>query len=312
MRPDELESTAIRYVPGEGSLKIHRLGAGLVNETYRVERDGRSYAMRTAAAIPYDLGVDREWEARVLKSAAAADLAPAPVYCDPLRGVLISHWVPGRSWLPAELRRPPNIAQIAELIRKIHALPLPAPPRVVSPAQWIAYYSGALQRTGTAGATLTPAVLDNAGLRTSAAAQLTALAALPGAGPVLCHSDLHTLNLVDRGPTEGLRGVLVLLDWEYAHAADPLWDLAGWSANTDLERELQLDLLVQYLGRTPAPDERLRLQRLAWLYDYVCLLWSELYLKLHGGAGNAGSEDGVARRARLLAARLMHPSSRRD
>jgi thiamine kinase-like enzyme len=150
-------------------------------------------------------------------------------------------------------------------------------------------------------------------LRAAAAAQLTALAALPGAGPVLCHSDLHTLNLVERGgPTEASHGALVLLDWEYAHAADPLWDLAGWSANTDLEGELEQDLLAQYLGRTPAPDEQSRLRRLKWLYDYVCLLWSELYLKLHGGAGKAASEDGVAKRARLLAARLMHPSSRRD
>jgi thiamine kinase len=298
MLPDELESTAARCVPGEGRPEIHRLGTGLVNETYRVERDGRSYAMRTAAANPYDLGLDREWEARVLKSAVAVDLTPALVYCDPLRGILISRWAPGRSWLPAELRRPANISRMAELIRQVHALPLPAAPRVMSPAQWIGYYTGALQRTSAAGVTPQRAALDNAVLRSAAAAQLTALAALPSAGPVLCHSDLHTLNLVDRGAT------LVLLDWEYAHASDPLWDLAGWSANTDLERDLQEDLLAQYLGRTPAPDEQLRLQRLAWLYDYVCLLWSELYLRLHGGARTAASEDGVATRARLLATRL--------
>ncbi len=307
MLPDELERIAARHVPGEGRPEIHRLGAGLVNETCRVERDGQSYAMRTAAN-PYDLGVDREWEARVLESAVAADLAPALVYCDPLRGILISRWARGRSWLAAELRRPVNIARMAALIRQIHALPMPAPPRVMSPAQWIGYYSGALQRTGAAGATAPGAALDpaapvtaapvTAALRNAAAAQLTALAALPSAGPVLCHSDLHTWNLVDRGAT------LVLLDWEYAHASDPLWDLAGWSANTDLEHELQQDLLAQYLGRTPAPDEQLRLQRLAWLYDYVCLLWSELYLKLRGGAGKAVSKEGVARRARLLATRL--------
>ena len=129
---------------------------------------------------------------------------------------------------------------------------------------------------------------------------------------MLCHSDLHPLNLVDCAATLDSRGALVLLDWEYAHASDPLWDLAGWSANTDLEHELQQDLLAQYLGRAPAPDEQLRLRRLAWLYDYVCLLWSELYLNLHG-AGKAGTaEEGVAARARLLATRLMHPSSRSD
>jgi thiamine kinase len=308
MLPDELESIAARHVPGEGRPEIRRLGAGLINETYRVQRDGCSYAMRTSATNPH-LGVDREWEARVLESAVAADLAPAPVYRDPKRGVLISRWAQGRSWLPAELRRPSNISRMAELIRQIHALPLPAPPRVMSPAQWIAYYSGALQRTaGRRDATPHSVAPDNAALRAAAAAQLAALAALPSAGPVLCHSDLHPLNLVDCAATLDSGGALVLLDWEYAHASDPLWDLAGWSANTDLERELQQDLLAQYLGRAPAPDERLRLQRLAWLYDYVCLLWSELYLNLHGKA----AEEGVATRARLLATRLMHPSSRSD
>jgi thiamine kinase len=299
MLPDELESTAARYVPGEGRPEIHRLGVGLVNETYRVLRDGRSYALRTAAANPYDLGVDREWEARVLENAAAAELAPAPVYCDPRRGILISHWVEGRSWSPVELRRPTCISRMAELIRRIHALPLPAPPRVMSPDGWIAHYSASALRGAGVRYDGPPRRADSGTLRDAAAAQLAALAALPSVDPVLCHSDLHTLNLIDRGRT------LVLLDWEYAHASDPLWDLAGWSANNDLAQELRGDLLANYLGRRPARGETLRLQRLAWLYDYVCLLWSELYLNLHAGTGTAGKEaDGIATRARLLVARL--------
>ena len=34
-------------------------------------------------------------------------------------------------------------------------------------------------------------------------------------------------------------------------------------------------LLAGYLGRQPDAAEAERLERLAWLYDYVCLLWSE-------------------------------------
>ena len=55
----------------------------------------------------------------------------------------------------------------------------------------------------------------------AAVQHVAALAALPNLDPVVCHSDLHTLNLIDCGDS------LVLLDWEYAHASDPLWDLAG-------------------------------------------------------------------------------------
>ena len=141
-------------------------------------------------------------------------------------------------------------------------------------------------------------------LAAAAARQLAALAALPSVDPVLCHSDLHTLNLIDRGDS------LVLLDWEYAHASDPLWDLAGWSANNDFGDEAVHELLAGYARRPPAADEYLRLRLLSWLYDYVCLLWSEIYLNLHRGAHSGAAvrgdatADGIAARAEELAARL--------
>src|SRR5260370_42563679 len=96
MLSDELESVVSHHVPGEGKLDIHRLSSGLVNETFRVVRDGRAYALRVSAANSYDLGLYRAWESRVLERAVAADLAPLPVYCDPQRGILIARWVDGR------------------------------------------------------------------------------------------------------------------------------------------------------------------------------------------------------------------------
>jgi thiamine kinase len=288
MLPDELESIAALHVPGQGTVDIHRLSEGLVNETYRVVRDGSAYVLRVAATTA-DLGLDHAWEARVLERAVLAGLAPTLEYCDPRRGILIARWVDGSSWSPAEVRQAANISRMAALMRRIHALPMPTPARIMSPATWIEHYAAA--------APSIPAVL-----RAAAAARVTALAALSGTGRVLCHSDLHSLNLIDCG------GSLVLLDWEYAHAADPLWDLAGWSANNDMQDELSQDLLATYAGRVPTAEEQARLRLLVWLYDYVCLLWSELYLKLprgaRAGAGGAGVAGGVLARSRLLAARL--------
>jgi hypothetical protein len=40
-----------------------------------------------------------------------------------------------------------------------------------------------------------------------------------------------------------------------------------------------------------------------WLYDYVCLLWSALYLNTRGGGANE-----ISRRATLLDARLRLPA----
>src|SRR5260221_10309945 len=330
MPPDEMESLGSRHGPGEGKPDIRLLGNGLVNEAYRVLRDGRAYALRVAGTNFDDLGLDRAWEASVLERAVAADLAPVPEYCDPQRGILLARWIDGRSWSPAEVRRQSNIARMAELMRRIHALPMPAPARVMSPAKWIEYYDAALTRRNAISSRHMPdararpdrqnqhldvsaetsASPDSRGARDLSAAasrRLTALAVLPGVDPVVCHSDLHTLNLVDRGDS------LLLLDWEYAHAADPLWDLAGWSANNDFEDNLRHDLLASYTGRPPTRTEYLRLQLLGWLYDYVCLLWSELYLNLHRNerpnvdTPNVAPGDppgGIASRARLLAARL--------
>jgi thiamine kinase-like enzyme len=313
---DELKSTISRHVPGEGKLDIHRLSDGLVNETYRVLRSGRAYALRVAATNFYDLGLDRAWEARVLERAAAADLAPVLEYCDPQRGILIARWVDGRLWSPVDVRQQSNIARVAELMRRIHGLPIPMPARAMSPAKWIDYYGAALTRRSSIPRRRMPHTRD---LSAAAARRLAALAALPGVDQVVCHSDLHTLNLVDRGNS------LVLLDWEYAHAADPFWDLAGWTANNDLEDNLKHDLLASYTGRPPTHNEYLRLQLLGWLYDYVCLLWSELYLSRHRNeppgvdapdvgvpglatpgvdASAADTPGGIAARARLLAARL--------
>jgi aminoglycoside phosphotransferase (APT) family kinase protein len=143
-----------------------------------------------------------------------------------------------------------------------------------------------------------------AGLHRAAALRVSSLAALPAAAPVVCHSDLHVLNLIDRGQS------LILLDWEYAHAAEPLWDLAGWSGNNDLEEPLRHELLRGYLERTPTHEDHARLSLLIWLFDYVCWLWSALYLE-SGRLGVAGPADAaqaaVAARARLLEARLTCP-----
>jgi thiamine kinase-like enzyme len=133
---------------------------------------------------------------------------------------------------------------------------------------------------------------------TACVRQLRELQSAAGlASNVLCHSDLHALNVIEQN------GALILLDWEYAHVADPLWDLAGWSANNDLAAEMQWRALSEYGAGSPAAADWRRLRLTLWLYDYVCLLWSRLYLSRRSEAG-----DEVAERARLLDARLRVPA----
>jgi len=302
----DLEAIARSYVPGSGALSIERLGSGLVNESYRVVRAGRCYSLRIPSPRGEDLGLDRVWECRVLALAAAAGIAPVIERCEPLEGVLLTRWSDGLIWTREQVRESANIRAVALLVRSIHDLAIPEAPRLMSAASWISYYRAALERRGSMAGDAAPgdpAAGDPAGvakgrrpwpeLEGRLAARSAALAALPSAPAVLCHSDLHVENLVAGA------GGLTLLDWEYAHVSEPLWDLAGWNCNNDLTAEARHLLLASYLGRAPREEEAARLDHLAWLYDYVCVLWSELF------AGRGGAEGrGVAARARALVERL--------
>jgi len=289
MRPAEVARIAARAVPGSGPATIDTLSLGLVNTSFRVVREGRCYVLRVASACSgaLELGLDRDWEMRVLQAAGGAGLAPSVEYCDPQADILVLRWAMGRAWSPQEILEPENLQRIGAMVRRIQALPVPTPARAMSPAAWIEFYRHALMRS-TAGARQVP----RAG--SSAEALLAALERLPAAGPVLCHGDMHRLNLLDGA------GALLALDWEYSHVSDPLWDLAGWSSNNDLDDVTRQRLLSSYLQHPPAPGDWSRLELLAALYDHLCLLWSELYLNQRPD----GADQGLIERMQRLAARL--------
>ena len=289
MHLPEIERLCRAVVPGSGSIDLKALGAGPISETYRVVRDGVAYTLKIAVEHHLDLRLDLPWEVRVLEGAASAGLAPRLVYCDLDGAVLLSRWAEGRSWVSHEAAAPANLERIAELLRRVHALAVPMPARQVTPLQWIEIYAEALTRRASGS--------SDPALRIAALSRAQALPKLPRAAGVVCHSDLHVMNLIQDDDS------LILLDWEYAHVTDPLWDLAGWCANNDFEAEMQRRLLTRYLGNAPIPSQWQRFRLLLALYDYVCLLWSQLYLTVRGEGA-----DGIAERARLLDARLRLPA----
>ncbi len=220
----------------------------------------------------------------------------------------MTRWAEGRSWTVEEASAPGNIRKVALLARRVHALPPLERPRSVSPGQWIAYYRRALQRLGRGKVLEDRHRRRGGGLEGIAQSLIEVRGEEPPASPALCHSDLHVQNLLI---VPG--GAPVILDWEYAHISDSWWDLAGWACNGDLTAERKELLLHRYLGREPTPAQMGRLRRLAWLYDYVCLLWSELYLSSRSDGGEAGKDpprdapgDAVRARAERLADRLRH------
>jgi thiamine kinase len=285
MLREDLEALCAGIVPGEGRPQIQALSVGLVNRTYRVSRDEARYVLRLATADPADINLDRHWEANLLRAAGAAGLAPALRYSDPQGGVLLSEWIAGRVWSAAEIQHGDAMQKIARLLRAVHALPIPAPAHCMSPSRWIRHYDA---RTTC-----------REELRLRANDKLNRLAELPRMPGVVCHGDLHIQNLVESP------AALLLLDWEYAHVAEPLWDIAGWCANGDFGAAASEALLTRYLPSPPSSTQLARLALSMWLYDYICLQWSSLYLSLRRREAGAA---GIAERAALLDARLSLPA----
>lgn len=262
MRP-EIIACARAHVPGVGPVAIEAIAGGEMNETFHVEREGRAYSLRVRRPAAAELELDRAFECRVITAAAAAGIAPPLVRCVPERGILVLAWEAGRRWSSAEARTSESLARIAALVRRVQALAVPSRPVARSVAEWIAHYArldaGALRQH--------PLLSEH---RAALEHRLRTLEQLPPEAPRLCHGDLHRDNLIDGA--QGLR----LIDWEYAHLADPLWDLAAWASSLDLGPDEVRRLLHAYRGRPPFDEDELRLELLRWLYDYLCLLWSVL------------------------------------
>jgi aminoglycoside phosphotransferase (APT) family kinase protein len=283
MQPVEVEELCRTVLPGTGELDIEPLGHGLISETYRVRRDGLAYTLKAAAPNCEQFGLSFAWEVKLLEAAGESGLAPPLVYHDAKR-VLILRWVIGHPWSAQGAGLPQNIRRMAQLLRRVHALPIPLPSNFKGPQWWIDHYRAMLVRETRR--------RPDAGLAEAAAVHLHELEQLAQPAGVVCHSDLHAMNVLQCDDR------LILLDWEYAHVSDPLWDLAGWCANNDFETQTQRELLLEYLGQPACPNQWVRFRLLMWLYDYVCLLWGEL-LSMRGDA----SPD-LSRRAGKLDARL--------
>lgn len=243
---------------------------GLSNRSVLLRGARRSYVLRIAAAAA-PAGVDRQRERRLLYAAAAQHIAPAPLLCDPARGLLITTVV-------GEAVSSPALPELTALLRAIHALPARGQP--LCSADTLEHYRRGLDTgTGTAGL-----------LRSATAALHSATARVRGSHfpAVTCHNDLLAANLRRVGAR------LLALDWEYACTGDAFFDLAVCAWERDDETAFPA-LLEAYLQRQPTPAEVSRLAAQRLLYAAIDACWRERYA---AGEGLARSQ---ARLRRALA-----------
>lgn len=283
MRPTAAEQATLDAVAQRFAMRDPRpepLAGGLGNRCWRLRDAHRDLVVRLGAADAPALGVSRDDEILAQRCAAAQGLAPPVLWHEAASGLLVTGFVTGDGWSLDRARQPAAAARAGAWLRALH--------RTEPPSGLARVDFG--ERAAQLARSVPPAVLSPR-LAERARRQRRRLGEAPA--PVLCHHDLHHLNIIETGT--GLR----VLDWEYAGAGDPLMDLAGYAAYHDLGEAALAALLSAYTGgeRWDRAEEGLDAAR--WLFELVWLLWLE-----HPRSGGGGEPAALAATRRRLRARL--------
>ena len=205
----------LQYVPGcengDAPFSQELIGGGKVNRSFLVRTRRGRFVVRLNESSALDPGLDRERELAVHGAAASAGIAPPVVYANPERSCLITEYLEGRLWTPHYFTRMRDLRSLGARLRLLHTV-VPPPIARFDPMVSARRYAEAIMRSDPADASRITTLLERGeeAMRNSGSRERAAC---------IVHSDLHHGNVLtaDR---------IYLIDWEFAHLGDPLFDLA--------------------------------------------------------------------------------------
>jgi thiamine kinase len=234
-----------------------RIKSGLTNESWLVRADDAAVVVRMSNRDTDVLQIDRQSESLILNAVARAGIGAPVVLCDLERHLLVTRFLPGHIWTARDARLSDNLRRLATLLRSLHALAIPEGAQTVDLLDTVRRYWHTLMARGLSARAGAPKVRERA---RQFIAELS-----DDAQRSLCHNDVHHLNIIDNGE-------LRLIDWEYAGAGDPYFDLASVCCYHALSNQGRREFLTAYLGKDSAASFE-RLQRMCWVFNYIRDLW---------------------------------------
>jgi len=230
-RPERLLLRRLgRQAFGRGPIAIERISGGISNHNFAVRVGGSAYFARSCQERPL-LGIDRRNEVACHLVASGLGIAPEIIHHEP--GLLVTRFVAGKTLSAVDLRESAVIERVAALVGQLHGAwdALTGEVLYFCPFQTVRTYAR------TAGRLKASLPCDLSSLLEDIRQLSRRIAPFR---PVLCHNDLLPANLIDDGRR------LWLVDWEYAGAGHPLFDLANVSANGALTGDQDRLLLENY------------------------------------------------------------------
>ena len=239
--------TVLAAIPGWEGADVSELPGGLSNRTWLVTSPSGKGVLKIDEQTRKPPFNPRPEEELIQRRAARQGLANNVLHSS--ETVYLTEYLEGEVWTRAHLDDEQNLARLAQLLRRVHSLPLTG--RYFDPARAADLYLGRVPREFGEPAQLCADIVR----------QLLAPQNL-----CCCHNDLVVGNII---ATPGLR----LLDWEYACDNDPFFDLATVIAHHKLPEASAERLLDAYFdgnGRRWLPQ----LEQQIRLYNALLWLWS--------------------------------------
>ncbi len=222
-----------------GPVEPEPLTGGITNINFVVRDGALRYFVRIGEDIPIH-GVLRFNEVAATRAAERAGVSPALIYTEP--GVIVNHFIEGRTLEAADLRAPERLEPVVALVRRVHH---EMPKSLRGPALffWVFHvipdYAATLREDGSPRVPLLNDLLERAEKMEQAVGPIDV---------VFGHNDLLAGNFIDDGER------LWLVDWDYAGFNSPLFDLANLASNNSFTSADEDRLLEDYF-ETPANDE---------------------------------------------------------
>src|SRR5580704_3298033 len=211
-----IPASVLRRIPGcaggEAPLQVQLLHGGRkMNRTLRIDTRAGRFVLRQRIWHGPRPGADPLRELACHRTAAAAGVAPAVLDAAPDGSWILMDYVEGGIWNPPRLQTPEGLRTLGASLRRLNSL---------TPPWGLTAFDPASIATGQAQAILErdPAAAEQVDSLVARTQRLAVHCAAFAVTPVTTHGDLTANNVI--GP------VPMLVDWEYAQLADPVYDLA--------------------------------------------------------------------------------------
>ncbi len=216
-------------------LKISPIGEqNFTNQNYRVENKGQVFKVRISEGNQNLIGIAKEKELIILQTVAKMGIAPEVIAYIPPEGHLVTKFIEGRHFTLQEIRQTENIYRIVQILKQVHSIKgIDAAPPTFERIENL------IKNAESNNASFPD---DFEQLFTHLQAIKTALTRV-NRKLCLCHNDLASSNIIKNDSS------IFLIDWEYAGMADPMFDLANFSINQNLDKKGDKILIHSYFGK---------------------------------------------------------------